>query len=53
MWQRLVERVAPLMEGEPSRLDRLDGLGAGPEHTAATATAPQQQPSTSGVTPGS
>ena len=26
MWQRLLERFAPLMDAEPSRLDLLDGV---------------------------
>jgi hypothetical protein len=27
MWQRLLDRFAPLMEEPPSRLDHLDGVG--------------------------
>jgi hypothetical protein len=26
MWQRFLERFVPLMDGEPSRLDLLDGV---------------------------
>ena len=29
MWQRLLERFVPLMDGEPSRLDLLDGVTSG------------------------
>ncbi|WP_270888290.1 hypothetical protein [Pedococcus sp. 5OH_020] len=28
MWQRLLDRLVPLSEDLPSRLDRLDGVGA-------------------------
>ena len=29
MWQRFLERFVPLVDGEPSRLDLLDGVTSG------------------------
>jgi len=28
LWQRLLDRIAPILDDEPSRLDRLDGVRA-------------------------
>jgi hypothetical protein len=40
MWQRLLDRFAPLMEEPPSRLDRLDGIGGSPAPAGGTIAQP-------------
>jgi hypothetical protein len=34
MWQRFLERFVPLVDGEPSRLDLLDGVTSGTDPAA-------------------
>jgi hypothetical protein len=49
MWERLVERIAPLMDGELSGLDRLDGRGDVPQRSGSTLVPPEQSSSPTGV----
>lgn len=50
MWQQLLDRFVPLMDGDVSALDQRDGVGstsltATPGHSAESAPAPVATPS--------
>ena len=49
MWERLVERIAPLMDGELSGLDRLDGRGDVAQHSRSTLVPPEQSSSSTSL----
>lgn len=48
MWQQLLDRFVPLMDGEASSLDRRDGVGASTALVATTSGADASVPSKRG-----